>query len=797
MRKLIILIVFLVLISITILSYTTQIYTDTGLVTENLTFTGNQNITRNITIPLQIRVSNSSLVIQPITGQSSSFLYLLIGSNSTYSWNFSNAKITFFQDDFNRPDNNTIGNDWTNYSGNSSIISNTLVLTGTSGTNTEVLHNLTYFTPNTISINISTSNISSSYLQGVNFDNNYNGNGYGKIPTNALFGFSLQDYSIKYFDPTTGEYEILVSAESNHFYLIELKNIDFINYTYDFYVNGTPFKNNIPFNLKANNISNISIINTWGGTPFPSVYIDYIYLQNISVNSSFSSYSGNVSDVINENLNNSKCNCANCWANSTTCKMQLLFHSDDSVILNYLINPFDYVDLGNPAYSNIGANNSNPKLNETVNFYSYWNDYETYLSGYVFGFNLSGSWVNDSFITNGSNYANFSVIKNISQTRNISSFSYIFYVNDSIDNKNNTGYITLNISKQIPIATPAIAPKPISFGMSINTTISFFDIENDTWVANETKWYRNGIYLVGYDNLTMLSSANTSLAGNYTFSARVKDLFNWSDWVNDTVVILDTTPPTINNIFSSSLNSYTTDSVIIYANVTDTQSSISSTGCIFQLRQSNDFIRSVGCSAVAGTPCNVTSIVISNDTLNTASINTPTAGTLEIQKAFCSDNSGNMQTNSSVGINISITVYIAPVIPPSGGGGSAPSSECTVDSDCSNRGVGYSCISGRCEKLSRDDLAYINLKKLGIPADIIDSLIKQNNGICDWNGICDLSDGESAAVCNFNFPDRNVTITECTGFEFQLPSNFLVGAGVVAIVGVFLLYRKDKKDSRS
>src|SRR3989338_5431444 len=79
---------------------------------------------------------------------------------------------------------------------------------------------------------------------------------------------------------------------------------------------------------------------------------------------------------------------------------------------------------------------------------------------------------------------------------------------------------------------------------TINVFWSFSDEDEDTfntWQGNETKWYNNSVEYNLTANLTSISSQNTTKGQNWTFSVRVYDGFNWSEWANSTKITIRNT----------------------------------------------------------------------------------------------------------------------------------------------------------------------------------------------------------------------------------------------------------------
>ena len=209
----------------------------------------------------------------------------------------------------------------------------------------------------------------------------------------------------------------------------------------------------------------------------------------------------------------------------------------------------------------------------------------------------------------------------------------------------------------IPTLNLSILNKPLTSVDDIVAQIDYGDTDGDTWTYNETKWFNNSIEFIALTNLTTVGSGNTSDNETWIVMARVYDGFQWSEWVNDSVVIADSTPPTINSISVNSLSLTTAQSLIITANVTDELSAVLSSACKFEMFKSD----------LTPDLFNLTSNTISGDLISkTQALVTYGTGTLEFRKAYCSDASANQAVNTSVGINITIS---APTVPLGGSGG--------------------------------------------------------------------------------------------------------------------------------
>ncbi|MEA2037518.1 MAG: LamG-like jellyroll fold domain-containing protein [Nanoarchaeota archaeon] len=205
-----------------------------------------------------------------------------------------------------------------------------------------------------------------------------------------------------------------------------------------------------------------------------------------------------------------------------------------------------------------------------------------------------------------------------------------------------------------------IIPKPATDNDVLNTTINFADVGSDTWVYNETKWFNNSIEDIRLRNFTSISKENTTVGDTWVFSARVNDGFQWSNWINDSVVIADTTAPLIQAITVSNSAPTTDETITFIANVTDTQSGINANACKYEIFS----------STLSPDRFNLTSNSKTGDLLQKEqSMAAYGAVTLEWQKIYCEDASGNLATNFSVGINVTISNPSTPSTPAAPGGG--------------------------------------------------------------------------------------------------------------------------------
>ncbi|MBI2651773.1 S8 family serine peptidase [Candidatus Woesearchaeota archaeon] len=208
------------------------------------------------------------------------------------------------------------------------------------------------------------------------------------------------------------------------------------------------------------------------------------------------------------------------------------------------------IDLIAPYWSNNLTNISN--INNIIKgsllqFNITWNDTVS-LSGYIFSWNSTGAWDN---VTNGSmsgKTQNVSINKTISLGRG-NVIAYKFYANDSANNFNETEIWAFSVSNTIPTAFNASINLTDTLNRTNGTLQAFFsfaDTDDDAWLANETLWYNNTEEVSKLRNLTIIGKGNTTKGQNWTFSVRVYDGFNWSEWSNSTNLTIKNAMPQIN-----------------------------------------------------------------------------------------------------------------------------------------------------------------------------------------------------------------------------------------------------------
>ena len=130
---------------------------------------------------------------------------------------------------------------------------------------------------------------------------------------------------------------------------------------------------------------------------------------------------------------------------------------------------------------------------------------------------------------------------------------------------------TISDNNQIPTITSASLTNT-DFLKRTNGTLqafwSFNDFDSDNITLNETLWYINNTLNSSYTNKTMIDAANTTKLENWTFSVRVFDGKNWSDFANSSTIRILNSKPSI-SITTLSINILETQLANISLNASD------------------------------------------------------------------------------------------------------------------------------------------------------------------------------------------------------------------------------------
>ncbi len=204
-----------------------------------------------------------------------------------------------------------------------------------------------------------------------------------------------------------------------------------------------------------------------------------------------------------------------------------------------------------PTWSTNATNATSimPKFNDSIHFNVTLAD-NVALGNYVFSWNASGAWQNDTAM---GNLGGASYLLQINKTANATQralFGWMVFFNDSSGNRNQTDIFTVQMINTPPYAPTLIAP--INHNLSSNRTPMFIwsgntdaDLDNLTYDLNITKFGGDGTCTMhSYVNVTNISNAanHTLNVSNelqclyddgryyYNWSVRAFDGLSFSPW---------------------------------------------------------------------------------------------------------------------------------------------------------------------------------------------------------------------------------------------------------------------------
>jgi len=207
------------------------------------------------------------------------------------------------------------------------------------------------------------------------------------------------------------------------------------------------------------------------------------------------------------------------------------------------------LDTTAPQYSDVGKNDTEIKFNDVVKFYATWSD-SVGLSHYIFSWNNSGYWVNDSAVS-------LTFWSNLTQTVTATGkpeIGWKIYANDSANNWNNTGIQTFNISNSISTITANVtSPDTVYTNTDFKLNLTITDIDNDTLTAY-VQFYINNTANGSVQPQTVQNGTNTLIgtlgSGNFSKDYNLTAEFWAGDGTenttktNTTIVIVQNSAPT-------------------------------------------------------------------------------------------------------------------------------------------------------------------------------------------------------------------------------------------------------------
>lgn len=171
---------------------------------------------------------------------------------------------------------------------------------------------------------------------------------------------------------------------------------------------------------------------------------------------------------------------------------------------------------------------------------------------------ITVSWfLNNSLQISGINKSEFNVTGNLSAAG-------FFVVNVTLNDGSATTFKSWNLTVAETNTAPSVNSVNLTNTDFLNRTNgtllafwSFNDFDNDAITANETLWYVNNSLATIYANKTFIDPINTTKFENWTFSVRIFDGTNWSDFANSSKIKILNSKPSINTNTTSIILSET------------------------------------------------------------------------------------------------------------------------------------------------------------------------------------------------------------------------------------------------
>ena len=112
-----------------------------------------------------------------------------------------------------------------------------------------------------------------------------------------------------------------------------------------------------------------------------------------------------------------------------------------------------------------------------------------------------------------------------------------------------TGLIIIGSSNNAPTSSAYISQGSNAYtDDSLQVVVGWFDSDGDDLAGTEIRWYRDGIQVSAFNDLTWVSPDATSKEEIWYASARVSDSLIWSEWTDaDSITILNS-PPELTSI---------------------------------------------------------------------------------------------------------------------------------------------------------------------------------------------------------------------------------------------------------
>lgn len=234
---------------------------------------------------------------------------------------------------------------------------------------------------------------------------------------------------------------------------------------------------------------------------------------------------------------------------------------------------------------------------------------------------------------------------------------------DGYDNGTKNNY-TINIGNSVSTVTDVtILPASPDTSNNLTFTNTTTDEDSDTITDWSFIWYKNGIRLNSYNNVTQLNSTNTSFNDNFTISLSAYDGYAWSTYTNSTTTTIgDSTAP--------SFLSFTIPSSITVSTI------INISTIIYEINSIDYVIMGITDPNGVATNFTMTLINTSGNNYTYSKTYTPSLTGTHNVSFYSGDGSGNTFENLTAGSFSSISATTTGG--GGGGGGSAEKMECNI-----------------------------------------------------------------------------------------------------------------------
>jgi len=349
---------------------------------------------------------------------------------------------------------------------------------------------------------------------------------------------------------------------------------------------------------------------------------------------------------------------------------------------------------------NVTNATSLPSIGNQINFKLNVSDNYN-LSKIIFSWNMTGVWTNESEWVNMGTYFPIDLNLTINNTRNNHDIGWKVFINDTLNNKNETPTFLIKI---INSNVSANVTTNYTSALSVQDILAFnqtFDADND---SISTNW---GVFInqTFFDFRTpFLFKHNVTSGANITFQANVSDGYNNFFFNSSKITVGDNVAPTVTSgLFD--LGTYTQNqNANISVNCTDANSVQNVYAYLFSNFDNGGTINR--------------NLTLTSSGINTysASLQMSGVGIYSINETWCVDGSGNIGHNGNVSlVNVDA---VANSGSSGGGGGGSPACfnpvSCSIDSDCC---FGFTCTETVCKLTSQ----------------ILQEIPKCGDNKCDYN----------------------------------------------------------------